>query len=231
MASFQRKGGWDGEIEDLRTDIFVMNIEKPFQRKLVVKKGGWPTWGSDSVLFFHRKDDPKVPRDMEKEFWGVYRADLSNVAVKRVTPEGIDAISPAAIDATRVAVATVRKKSGLSDIRKEEQYRHIEIFDSTGRQESIKITQKTRPKADHFNPFVIDGGKRIGYHRCKNDLVIEKQFQKLDSPHTDVGLFRVTGVFPTFSKDGSKVAFVDNEFKSVWVADKEGLHLAYLVKY
>ena len=29
----------------------------------------------------------------------------------------------------------------------------------------------------------------------------------------------VRGVFPTVSSDGSKLTFVDNEFKAVWVAD------------
>ncbi|KAG8633261.1 protein TolB homolog [Manihot esculenta] len=52
----------------------------------------------------------------------------------------------------------------------------------------------------------------------------------LQSPQRDVGLFRVSGVFPTFSKDGSKLAFVDNEFKAVWVADKQGLRIVYETK-
>ncbi|XP_062113470.1 uncharacterized protein LOC133824566 [Humulus lupulus] len=229
VASFQRKGGWDGEIEDLKTDIFVMNVEKPFRRKLVIKNGGWPSWGSDNVIFFHRKVG---------EFWGVFRADISKGSTSefpRVTPDKMDAITPAAISATSVAVATIRQKSKFSDVRVEAQYRHIEVFDSTGEQKPIQITLNTRPKADHFNPFVIDGGKRIGYHRCKSDMLksgddIERQFHKLDSPHPDVGLFRVSGVFPTFSQDGSRLAFVDNEFKAVWVADNQGLRIVYETK-
>jgi Tol biopolymer transport system component len=231
VASFEQKGGWDGEIEDLKTDIFVMDVEsggvgKEMERRLVVKNGGWPTWGSDNIIFFHRKDG---------DFWGVYRADICTGVTSRVTPDGIDARTPAAINATTVAVATIRQPSKLGDVRVEAQYRHIEIFDSTGPQQNIQITQKTRPKADHFNPFVIDGGKRIGYHRCKSELLksgdhIERQFHKLDSPHPDVGLFRVSGVFPTFSKDGSKLAFVDNEFKAVWVADSQGLRVVFETK-
>lgn len=82
---------------------------------------------------------------------------------------------------------------------------------------------------------MIDGGKRIGYHRCKSELLktgddIQRKFHKLDSPHPDVGLFRVSGVFPTFSKDGSKLAFVDNEFKAVWVADRQGLRVVFETK-
>ncbi|CAL5389413.1 unnamed protein product [Camellia sinensis] len=59
---------------------------------------------------------------------------------------------------------------------------------------------------------------------------IQRNFHKLESPHPDVGLFRVLGIFPTFSKDGSKVAFVDNEFKAVWVAENaenKSWHIVY----
>lgn len=228
VASFQLKGGWDGEIEDLQTDIFVMNVDKPFGRKLAIKNGGWPTWGSENILFFHRKVDKN---------WGVFRADVStrNPTATRVTPEGIDAITPVAIDATTVALATIRQKSSFSDVRVEAQYRHIEIFDSTGEKKPVQITQKTRAKADHYNPFVIvdkAGVKRIGYHRAKSDLLgsdgdIPRQSNKLLSPQPDVGLFRVSGVFPTFSKDGSQLAFVDNEFKAVWLADSQGLRIVH----
>ncbi|XP_062113468.1 uncharacterized protein LOC133824565 [Humulus lupulus] len=231
VASFQRKGGWDGEIEDLQTDIFVMNVEKPFGRKYVIHNGGWPTWGSDNVIFFHRKVG---------EYWGVFRADINNSTptseFPRVTPDGMDAITPAAINATTVVVATIRQKSkSFNDVRVEAQYRHIEVFDSTGAQQPIQITVNTRPKADHYNPFVIDSGKRIGYHRCKSDILksgddIERQFHKLESPHPEVGLFRISGVFPTFSQDGSKLAFVDNEFKTLWVADSKGLRNVYETK-
>uniref|UniRef100_A0A8R7QJG0 Protein TolB n=1 Tax=Triticum urartu TaxID=4572 RepID=A0A8R7QJG0_TRIUA len=43
----------------------------------------------------------------------------------------------------------------------------------------------------------------------------------------DVGLFRVSGVFPTISKDGSKLAFINKEFKAVWIADSQGLRIVY----
>ncbi|KAM6546852.1 hypothetical protein CsatB_027588 [Cannabis sativa] len=229
VASFQNYGGWDGEIEDLKTDIFVMNTDPPLGRKMVIRNGGWPSWGSDNVIFFHRKVG---------DFWGVFRADISKGRATeffRVTPDGIDAMTPAAINATTVAVATIRQKSKFSDIRVETQYRHIEVFDSTGQQNPRQITMNIRPKADHFNPFVIDGGKRIGYHRCKSEMLksgddIERQFHKLESPEEDVGLFRVSGVFPTFSQDGSKLAFVDNEFKAVWVADNKGLRIVHETK-
>ncbi|KAI3850990.1 hypothetical protein MKX03_014415 [Papaver bracteatum] len=217
VASFEGTGGLDGAIEDQKTDIYVMNVEEPYNRRLVVKHGGWPTWGSEDIIFFHP----------ETNCLGVYRADISRAGAMPiiVTPVNIDAFTPAAIDDTTVAVATIRKKSEFSDIRVEAQYRHIEIFYSTGEREPTQITQKTRSKGDHFNPFVIGDGKRIGYHCCTSDpLDIKRQFQIITSSIPDIGLFRVGGEFPTFSKDGSRLVFVDNNFKIVWVLANEKLY-------
>jgi hypothetical protein len=58
---------------------------------------------------------------------------------------------------------------------------------------------------------------------------VARHFHKLQSPFQNVGLFRVSGVFPTISKDGSKLAFVDNQFKAVWLADSRGLRIVYEV--
>jgi hypothetical protein len=230
VASF-RAEGWKGEIEDLQTDIFLMNVERPpLERKRLIKNGGWPAWASDNVLFFHRKVG---------ETWGVFRFTISSGETVRVTPAEYDAVTPAAISETKVAVATIRQKSKFSDVRVEAQYRHIEIFDAAALgQPPVQITQKTRPKGDHYNPFVLalDGGTIIiGYHRVRSDLLkpgddVPRNFHKLESPLKDVGLFRVSGVFPTISKDGSKLAFVDNEFKAVWVADSAGLRIVYETK-
>ncbi|KAI3886663.1 hypothetical protein MKX03_036908 [Papaver bracteatum] len=238
VASFQGKaGGWGGEIEDLKTNIYVMDVKSPRTRRMVVKNGGWPTWGSDNVIFFHRKDDPiihpkgyKFPKDV---FWGVYRVDIKNGVIKRVTPPSFDGFTPAAIDANRVAVVTIREDSqGLGAARVVDQFRQIEIFDSSNGH-STKITQNTiSSKADHFNPFLMNGGKLIGYHRGRSDKLsfdqaVERPFQTLDSSLPDVDLFRVSGVFPTISKDGKRLAFIDNELRAVWVADSNGLHIAY----
>lgn len=168
VASFQKKAGWNGEIEDLKTDIFVMNLEKPYKRHLVVDNGGWPTWGSDNIIFFHRKVG---------DFWGVFRADIGNGLTSRctlVTPENIDAMTPAAIDATTVAVAINRPYSSRGHVPHEKnKYRHIEIHDSSQTKAPIQITERYRTTIDHFNPFVfMDGGKKhIGYHRCKHELL------------------------------------------------------------
>lgn len=240
VASFQFHR-WNGEIEHLKTDIAIMNVDRQAQgglrRKVIIRNGGWPTWGSDNVIFFHRADTK--PGTINTS-WAVFRYDIAAGKEERVTPVGIDAMTPAAISETRVAVATIRKKS-LQNVmtapREEAQYRHIEIFDTTALDRPAQITLSARPKADHYNPFVLDGGSRIGYHRCRTDRLVaqngtsvaQKNFEKVQTPasHKDVGLLRVAGVFPSFSKDGSKLAFVDNEFKAVWVADKDGLRVIY----
>lgn len=243
-----------------------MSLENPsLERKRVIENGGWPSWGSENIIFFHRK---------VRNIWGVFQYNLSTGETIRVTPEAFDAVTPAAIDETRVAVATIRQKSEFTDVRTETQYRHIEIFDMNAPEQPLQITQNTRAKADHFNPFVMHDGKYIGYHRCKSDILqvhryaimycqfpcpfahlfivlgslrrkahnlglctklqhgdnVPRHFHKVHSPHEDVGVFRVSGVFPTFSKDSSKLAFVDNEFKAVWLADSKGLRVVFEVR-
>ncbi|XP_021759385.1 uncharacterized protein LOC110724269 [Chenopodium quinoa] len=174
VASLQRKAGWDGEIEDLKTSIFVMNVNRPLNRELVVVDGGWPTWGSNNVLYFHRN----IEKVKIQKRWGVFRVDLrvGPKSVTRVTPAEISAMTPAAIDENKVVVATVRRSFTFDDQdeREVDQYRHIEVFDmSQPKEKVIEITKKTRPMADHFNPFVvgdaINGVKRIGYHHCHSD--------------------------------------------------------------
>ncbi|WOH14261.1 hypothetical protein DCAR_0933780 [Daucus carota subsp. sativus] len=221
MASFQNRSGWDGEIQDLKTDIYVMFVDKPSNRRvirrtMILKNGGWPTWGSEDVIFFHRKVG---------DYWAVFRFDMNTKEQTRVTPDKCNAMTPVAIDANTVAVATIFDIAKFGVNRAENQYRHIMVFDSTDPEKKMKISQISKPLADHFNPFVIMDGekKRIGYHRC--GAQIERQFSKIKSPLEDVGLFRLSGAFPTFSNDGKRVAFVDNEFKSVWVADDKGLRI------
>ncbi|XP_025809293.1 uncharacterized protein LOC112887363 [Panicum hallii] len=235
---------WTGEIERLKTDIVVMNVDRQAQgglrRRVLIRDGGWPSWGSDGVIFFHRGIDRTLASGDVQTTWGVFRYDIATGETVRVTPEAFDAVTPAAISETKVAVATIRQKAKLNDARRrvEAQYRHIEIFDVAAPNEPARITQRICPEADYYNPFILDGGARVGYHRCRTTCNLQqegtnnsvsKKFHKLQSPksHEDVGLFRVSGVFPTISKDGSKLAFVDNSFKAVWLADGQNLHKVY----
>ncbi|KAH9605429.1 hypothetical protein KSS87_001024 [Heliosperma pusillum] len=193
VASFQGKeGGWQGEIEDLMTNIYVFSMNDPSKRTMIIKNGGWPSWGSNNVIFFHRKLN-----GYGGDHWAVFRADLrdpSSIHISQVTPNNIKAITPAAIDENTVAVGTIRKHSTFADRRTDaNQYRHVEIFDSS------------KP------------------HKPSNPKEVEhQQLMNLKSPIPNLGLFRVSGVFPTFSKTGSKLAFVDNEFLAVWVTDIKG---------
>ena len=63
----------------------------------------------------------------------------------------------------------------------------------------------------------------------QNGGPIERKLVDLKSPHEDIKVLRAPGVFPTFTRDGKKFAFVDNEFKAVWVADDQGLRVVFNV--
>ncbi|TVU25592.1 hypothetical protein EJB05_28094, partial [Eragrostis curvula] len=148
--------------------------------------------------------------------WGVYRYDDNSKKIDRVTKE----------NSTRTRRPSARPRWPSPQSREETQYRHIEIYDLAAPDQPVKVTQVIFPKADYYNPFVLDGGSRIGFTAAGNGKSdVPRNFHKLESPHKDVGLFRVWGVFPTISSDGSKLAFVDNEFKAVWLADKQGLRV------
>ncbi|RLM98526.1 hypothetical protein C2845_PM06G11240 [Panicum miliaceum] len=164
---------WTGEIERLKTDIVVMNVDRQAQgglrRRVLIRDGGWPSWGSDGVIFFHRGIDRTLASGDVQTTWGVFRYDIATGETVRVTPEAFDAVTPAAISETKVAVATIRQKAKLNDARRrvEAQYRHIEIFDVAAPNEPVRITQRICPEADYYNPFILDGGARVGYHRCR----------------------------------------------------------------
>ncbi|KAM3296841.1 hypothetical protein ACQJBY_038940 [Aegilops geniculata] len=240
VASFQSKS-WNGDIENLKTDIYVMNVDRDqsqsLGRKIIIKNGGWPSWGSDDIIFFHRLTSMALLSSMIETFWAVFRYDINTKETVQVTPGGLDAMTPAAISETRVAVATIRQEHKFSNVRVQAHYRHIEIFDmDVPGLPSVHITHKMRRKGDHYNPFVLDGGVRIGYHRCRSEtesgLVqrgdnVPQNLHRLESPVRDVGLLRVSGMFPTISKDGSKLAFVNSEFKAVFVVDSRGLRIIY----
>ncbi|GJN27874.1 hypothetical protein PR202_gb15930 [Eleusine coracana subsp. coracana] len=178
VATF-RSGEWKGEIEHLKTDIVLMNVDRHpdggglDRGKPIIEDGGWPSWGSDNVIFFHRGIDEREPTSgkISRTTWGVFRYDLTTKTTERVTPEEFDAMTPAAISETKVAVATIRQRTYyMSEKREERQYRHIEVFDLTMPDKpSVRITHNVFPKADYYNPFVLDGGSHIGYNRVRTD--------------------------------------------------------------
>jgi hypothetical protein len=181
---------WSGEIEHLKTDIVVMSVETRKaqggkaldDRARHIENAGWPSWGSDNVIFFHRavdkRDDPKN-KDRLTPHWGVHRYDIAAGRIEPVTPEHIYAMTPAAISETKVAVATIHKRTNqMGGARDEDMFRHIEIYDLAAPkgQQPVKVTQVVLPLADHYNPFVLhlNGGTCIGYHRATTERLLEQ---------------------------------------------------------
>lgn len=212
VASFG-ESGWDGEVEDLSTDIHVFLTRDGSNRIKVVEHGGWPSWEDDSTLYFHRRSDDG--------WWSVYRAILptsqaESVSIQRVTPPGLHAFTPAASPGNKsfIALATRRPNSD---------FRHIELFNLVSN-EFTELTQSISPKTHHFNPFISSDSSWVGYHKCRGDshgrdsnsLLLEN----LQSPLPGISLFRIDGSFPSFSPDGNRIAYVN--FPGVYVVNRDG---------
>ncbi|WCJ44403.1 hypothetical protein M5689_025071 [Euphorbia peplus] len=211
------ESGWEGEVEELSTDIYVFLTRDGSQRVKVVDHGGWPSWMDDSTLFFHRRSE-------EDDWISVYKAVLpsdgpictESVIVERVTPPGLHAFTPAASPGNNkfIAVATRRPSSV---------YRHIELYDLVN-DEFVELTRLVSPTTHHLNPFISPDSTRVGYHRCRgasNDETNTKfMLEHLNSPKPDISLFRVDGSFPSWSPKGDRIAFVD--FPGVYVVNRDG---------
>lgn len=198
--------GWSGEVEDLRTDIYVFRTADGSRRSLAIRDGGWPSWADETTVFFHRRDSDG--------WYGVYRAEISvtgdgveAASVERITPPGFHAFTPAASPGAPGLVAVATRRAG-SD------YRHIEVIDVSddGKNAYFEVTRPVAPRVHHFNPFISPDGARVGYHRCRgrgngdSPLLLEN-IKSPGSPDT-FSLFRIDGSFPSFSHDGKKIAFV-----------------------
>ncbi|KAI0530985.1 hypothetical protein KFK09_000534 [Dendrobium nobile] len=209
--------GWTGEVQELKTDIYIFKTSDASARTLVVRHGGWPCWADDSTIYFHRQSSDG--------WWSVYRAAITTlgdvpglVSIDRITPPGFHAFTPA-VSATApelIAVATRRTSS---------QFRHIELIDvRDGRNAYIEVTRVISPNAHHFNPFFSPDARRIGYHRCRgsqnngNPPWLLENIKSV-SPET-FSLFRIDGTFPSFSPDGAQIAYVS--FHSVYVVNSDG---------
>ncbi|OMO50404.1 WD40-like Beta Propeller [Corchorus capsularis] len=218
VASYGSQG-WDGEVEELSTDIYVFLTRDGTQRVKVVEHGGWPCWVDDSTLYFHRRS--------EDQWISVYRAILpkdnplstESVTIQRVTPPGLHAFTPATSPGNHkfIAVATRRPNSN---------FRHIELFDLV-KNEFIELTRHVSPSTHHLNPFISPDSARVGYHKCRGEsnggenpqLLLEN----VQSPVPNLSLFRVEGSFPSFSPAGDRIAFV--EFPGVYVVNRDGSNL------
>ncbi|XP_050235514.1 uncharacterized protein LOC126685381 [Mercurialis annua] len=212
------ENGWNGEVEELSTDIYVFLTRDGSRRVKIVQHGGWPSWVDDSTFYFHRRS--------QNDGWiSVYRAilpshgpiSIDSVIVQRVTPPGVHAFTPAASPGNNkfIAVATRRPNSD---------YRHIELFDIV-KKEFTELTRLVMPNAHHFNPFISPDSARVGYHRCRgasNDKKSSTQFmlENLKSPVPEISLFRIDGSFPSWSPGGDRIAFV--QFPGVYVVNRDG---------
>ncbi|KAL4273733.1 hypothetical protein GQ457_13G021680 [Hibiscus cannabinus] len=218
VASYGTEG-WDGEVEELSTDIYVFLTHDGTHRVKVVEHGGWPCWVDDLTLYFHRKS--------EDQWMSVYKATFpedkpvstDSVTVQRVTPPGLHAFTPATSPGNHnfIAVATRRPSSS---------FRHIELFD-TVKNEFIELTRHVSPATHHFNPFISPDSARVGYHKCRGESNGAKTPQLLlenvKSPVPNLSLFRVDGSFPTFSPAGDRIAYVN--FPGIYVVNRDGSNL------
>ncbi|XP_052200686.1 uncharacterized protein LOC127807102 isoform X1 [Diospyros lotus] len=222
VASYGDRG-WSGEIQELRTDIFIFRTDDGSDRVKVVEQGGWPCWVDDSTLYFHRVSDDG--------WWSVYRAifpksgkiSVDSVVTQRVTPPGLHAFTPATSPANKrlIAVATRRPDS---------EYRHIELFDVASKQ-FWEVTRPVSPQAHHYNPFLSPDFIRVGYHRCggqrKGGKDTRLLLENLHSPLPEVSVFRIDGSFPSFSPEGDRIAFLDLQGLNVMNLDGSGRHRVY----
>ncbi|XP_010477408.2 PREDICTED: uncharacterized protein LOC104756504 [Camelina sativa] len=222
VASFGEKGWVFSLVENATgsSDIYVFLTRDGTKRVKVVKQGGWPSWVNDSTLYFHRQCD---------DGWiSVYRAILpktgpvntKSVKIKRVTPPGIHAFTPAASPNNNDFIAVATRRPG-SDIR------HVELFDLK-KNEFVEMTRLVSPKSHHFNPFLSHDSSRVGYHTCRGDATGRKTprnlLQKLKTTSDDLSLFRFDGAFPTISPEGDRFAFISStEGFSIVNSDGSGL--------
>ncbi|CAN1234465.1 Tol-Pal system protein TolB [Linum perenne] len=207
--------GWEGEVEELSTDLYVFLTRDGSERVKIVEHGGWPSWIDDSTLFFHRKSD--------SDGWiSVYKASLpsqgpistESVVVERVTPPGIHAFTPAAspFNYDFIAVATRRPTSS---------FRHIELFDLK-RYEFVELTRFISPTTHHLNPFISPDSERVGYHRCRGEAngSPHLHLENLRSSKPEVSLFRFDGSYPVFSPAGDRIAYVN--MPGMYVVNRDG---------
>ncbi|GMI78387.1 hypothetical protein like AT1G21680 [Hibiscus trionum] len=218
VASYGAKG-WDGEVEELSTDIYVFLTHDESHRVKVVEHGGWPCWVDDSTLYFHRKS--------EDQWMSVYKATFpedkpvstDSVTIQRVTPPGLHAFTPATSPGNPnfIAIATRRHSSS---------FRHIELFD-TVKNEFIELTRHVSPTTHHLNPFISPDSARVGYHKCRGEnnggKTPQLLLENVQSPVPNLSLFRVDGSFPTFSPAGDRIAYVN--FPGIYVVNRNGSNL------
>jgi Tol biopolymer transport system component len=160
-------------------------------RRVVVTDGGWPAFsGNGDWLYFHKRHEGH---------WGIWQVRLDGSDLKRLTPPDLDVCTPAgSAGLDRLAVAVLRKHG-----------RQIELLDpATG-----KLSAVTEDKTDHWNPSLSPDGERIVYHKVSPGSAGPRVELWGTPPDTEVQMLRIVdGMFPTFSPDGKRIAFIDGIF-------------------
>ncbi|KAG6526093.1 tol-Pal system protein TolB-like [Zingiber officinale] len=208
--------GWSGDVEELRTSIYLLRTEDGSRRSLLVDHGSWPCWADDSTLYFHRRGSDG--------WWSIYRATISFAStvvsvesVVRITPPGFHAFTPATSAGAPgiIAVATRRQTS---------KFRHIELIDMrNGSNVYVEVTRPVAPYSHHYNPFISPDGSKVAYHRCRGSsngdpsLLLENI--KSVAPE-NFSLLRFDGSFPSFSPDGKQIAYVN--LPGLFVVNSDG---------
>ncbi|GAB4844141.1 hypothetical protein Ancab_037448 [Ancistrocladus abbreviatus] len=216
VASYGEKP-WGGEVNELRTEIYVFLTRDGSRRVKIVDHGSWPSWVDDSTIYFHRRSD-------EDGWMSVYRATLprvgpvgtNTVVVERVTPPGLHAFTPATSPGNKDFIA-------LATRRLDTDYRQIELFDLV-RNEFKEVTRPIAPQVHHLNPFLSPDSTRIGYHRCRGagnqkpagHLLREN----IQSPVPGLLLFRMDEPFPSFSPKGDRIAYAG--LPGLYVMNRDG---------
>ncbi len=160
-------------------------------RRVVVKDGGWPAFAGDGEwLYFHKQDQAG---------WGIWRVRLDGSDMKRLTPPHLHVCTPSGSAAPdRLAVAVFRGNG-----------RQIELFDlATG-----KFTAVTKEATDHWNPSLSPDGERVYYHKITPLQTGRRVEVWRAPPGTELRMLRIVdGMFPAFSPDGKRIAFIDGIF-------------------
>ncbi|KAF5206537.1 tolB protein-like protein [Thalictrum thalictroides] len=204
---------WKGDFNELDTDIVVFQETDPTQRKIVCKRGGWPTWSGDSTIFFHRKADDG--------WWSIFQIDLQEKFefsdARRITPSGVHAFTPCASHNGRfIAVATRRRGND---------FRHIELFDLESKS-FLKVTELLNPSFHHYNPFFSPKSGFLGYHRFRGESAPGDStipyIEVMNSPLKQLRMLRISGNFPAFTADGDYIA-MNPDFLGLQIIKSDGL--------
>jgi Tol biopolymer transport system component len=174
-------------------------------RRVVTKDGGWPAFaGNGHRLYFHKRYEGH---------WGIWEVRLDGGDPKRLTTADLDVCTPAGSARRDVLAVAVLRGNG----------RQIELLDlATG-----KLSPVTEEAADHWNPSLSPGGQSVFYHKVTPGLVGHRVEVWGAPPNTDLRMLRIVdGMFPAFSPDGKRIAFIDGVFdagrRSVAIMNHDG---------